>query len=220
MRNRSNVIVRFMAAAGLLWMAACSSSFLGGGWQNLMPGANLEGWTIVDVTADGPLAATPQWSVDVNTGTVRCAGTGGRDWLRCDKKEFADFILHVEWRFDKLADPKARYNSGVFVRNAGDWSIWHQAQAGVENAGYLFGNSPASGEPKRFTTRDQLKGNPLKPAGEWNVYDITCKGKTLSLAVNGVLTTAWDQCEVPKGYVGLEAEGFGIEFKNIRIKAL
>ncbi|NIA29692.1 MAG: hypothetical protein GWP06_07265 [Actinobacteria bacterium] len=33
-------------------------------WINVMPGPNFEGWTIVDIPADGPLSETPQWSFD------------------------------------------------------------------------------------------------------------------------------------------------------------
>jgi hypothetical protein len=209
-----------LSALAIVWISGCGPFINRGGWVNLAPGQGLEGWTIVDVPSDGPLAAVPQWSVDAKTGFLICSGKGGIDWLRCDKKKYADFILHVEWRFTKLPDPEAKYNSGVFVRNAPGWTIWHQAQLGSDNGGYLFGNSPVRGDLKRFNTKDQLKGNPLHPAGEWNTYEITCKGKNLSLSVNGKVTTVWDQCEVPDGYIGLEAENFEVEFRNIRIKEM
>ena len=55
----------------------------------------------------------------------------------------------------------------------------------------------------------------MKPAGEWNTFEITCKGKDMALWVNGAVTCEWHDCEAyPKGYVGLEAEGFRIEFRN------
>jgi hypothetical protein len=59
-----------------------------------------------------------------------------------------------------------------------------------------------------------------KEAGEWNTYEITCRGKTVTLWVNGAVTTVWDGCEVPRGFVGLEAEGWWIEFKNVKFKEL
>ncbi len=190
-------------------------------WVNVMPGPNLEGWTIVDIPADGPLSETPQWSLDKSTGNVVCNGTGGRDWLRYDRKEFSDFIFHAEWRFKKIEEP-AKYNSGVFVRNSAEFKIWHQAQMGSASGGYLFGNSLVNGEEKRVSTKDQIKdmANPVKPAGEWNSYDITCKGQTISLVVNGVKTTVWKNCEVLKGYIGLEAEGYYVEFRNLKVKEL
>jgi hypothetical protein len=204
----------------VLCMAAFTLAQPQSGWIDLLPGPNLRGWTIVDVPADGSLSPVPQWSVDLRKREVRCSGQGGRDWLRYDGKEFADFILHVEWKFDKL-DTNAKYNSGVFVRNSAEFNIWHQAQCGSRSGGFLFGNSLVGGELKRSTTRDQISGkNPVKQAGQWNTYDITCQDSTITLSVNGVPTTRWQQLQVLKGYIGLEAEGFPIRFRNIRIREL
>ncbi len=202
----------------VLCMVACALAQPQPGWIDLLPGPNLQGWTIVDVPADGPLSPVPQWSVDVKNGLVRCSGKGGRDWLRYDQKEFGNFVLHVEWKFDKV-DSNAKYNSGVFVRNSAEFNIWHQAQCGSASGGFLFGNSLVQGELKRTNTREQMTAaNPVRPAGEWNTYDITCQDSTISLVVNGVPTTRWQHVQVLKGYIGLEAEGYAISFRNIRIK--
>ena len=40
----------------------------------------------------------------------------------------------------------------------------------------------------------------------------------MTLWVNGAVTAEWKECDVPKGYVGLEAEGWYIEFKNLKFK--
>jgi hypothetical protein len=42
----------------------------------------------------------------------------------------------------------------------------------------------------------------------------------MSLWVNGAVTVEWPECEVPKGFVGLEAEGWKIEFRDVKLKAL
>ena len=42
----------------------------------------------------------------------------------------------------------------------------------------------------------------------------------MTLWVNGAVTNQWHDCEVPKGYVGLEAEGYRIEFRNVKVKPL
>ena len=55
----------------------------------------------------------------------------------------------------------------------------------------------------------------FKGAGEWNSYEITCRGKTMTLWVNGGVTNEWTACEVPRGYVGLEGEGWKIEFRPV-----
>ena len=61
--------------------------------------------------------------------------------------------------------------------------------------------------------------NPLHPIGEWNTYEIRCDGPKITLWVNGDLTGEFTAPEVPKGYWGLEAEGYRIEFRNIKLKS-
>jgi hypothetical protein len=190
------------------------------GWLDLLAqaGPSLDGWTRGPIPPSGKLSDVSQWSLDTKTGTLVCEGNGGHDWLRWNK-ELGDCVFHVEWRFTPIPDGK-RYNSGVFVRNSSDGTIWHQAQTGDASGGYLFGNSPVDGEVKRFNLSKQVTDKRVKPAGEWNTYEVTCKGKDITLWVNGAVTCQWHDCAVPKGYVGLEAEGFRIEFRNVKLKPL
>ncbi len=212
------ITIFLLAAACIITAVSCSKS--GGGWVDLKPSTDLKGWTIIPMPPDAPLSEKPQWSA-TREGALRCDGSGGHDWIRYDAREFSDFVFHVEWKFDSKEEP-AKYNSGVFVRNSEDGRVWHQAQMGSQSGGFLFGNTLIGGEIKRVNTRDQMKPekNPVKAAGEWNTFDITCKNDRISLAVNGVETTVWEKCEVLKGYVGLEAEGFAVEFRNMRIMEL
>jgi hypothetical protein len=133
-------------------------------------------------------------------------------------REIADSIFHVEWRFHKV-EGKTGYNSGVYVRNSADGKIWHQAQVGNQNVGFIFGDTLVDGKSKRekIASKAPQRG---KPAGEWNVYELTSKGKNVTLWINGGVTCEWTACEVPKGYVGMEAEGYMIEFKNVKLKEL
>jgi hypothetical protein len=62
--------------------------------------------------------------------------------------------------------------------------------------------------------------NHIKPPGEWNTYQIRCQGPKITLSVNGEVSAEFAAPEEPKGYLGLEAEGFRIEFRNIRYKLL
>jgi len=193
------------------------------GWRDLIAdaGPDLKGWTRGPI----PPGSTPkstgkgsQWSVDPKTGYLVCRGDGGHEWLRWDE-EVGDAVYHVEWRFTPVPG-KRGYNSGIYARNSADARIWHQAQTGDASGGFLFGETPVDGKLTRINLAKQLKGNRVKPAGEWNTFEITCKGKDMSLWVNGAVTSDFDACEVPKGYVGLEAEGWRIEFRNVKLKTL
>jgi hypothetical protein len=190
------------------------------GWTDLLAstGSSLDGWTRVPIPPTGKLGEPSQWSIDPKTGCLVCAGNGGHDWVRWNKEQ-GDCIFHVEWRFTPIEGGK-RYNSGIFVRNSEDGAIWHQAQTGDASGGFLFGQTPVDGTPKRVNLMKQVTDQRVKPAGEWNTYEVTCKGNEISLWVNGAVTCVWHDLAIPKGYVGLEAEGFRIEFRNVKLKAL
>ena len=112
-----------------------------------------------------------------------------------------------------------RYNAGIYVRVSADGVLWHQAQTGP-GGGYLFGNTLVEGTPQRVNLRQAMTENRVKPAGEWNTYEIRAVGKKVALWVNGAVTSEFTQCEVPKGHLGLEAEGYRIEFRNLKLKRL
>ncbi len=199
----------------LTWVSVLSAAD-GKGWKDITPKKNLKDWSVHPIPPTAALSPERQWSIDQKSGYLVCSGKGGHDWLRYNKAMYADFILHVEWRYVKLPAP-AKYNSGIFVRNNADATIWHQAQIGDASGGYLFGVTPTGGKNERFNTRDQAK-NLVKPAGEWNTVEIQCQGKVMTLTVNGEVSIVWDKCGYPSGYIGLEAEGYAIEFRAIRIK--
>jgi hypothetical protein len=190
----------------------------GAGWIDLPTDEKLTGWVRVSVPPTQPLKDPNQWKGDPAARTILCEGNGGHEMLRYDR-EFGDFLFHAEWRFTKLPDENAKYNSGVYVRNNADGTIWHQAQAGFSGV-WLFGTTLVDGKPGRLNLKPQATGNPLKPIGEWNVYDITCQGPNITLTVNGQLVNEFKTAEVKKGYVAIEAEGYRIEFRNLRIKPL
>jgi len=176
-----------------------------------------EVWTRVAIPPDHPVSNVPQWHIDYAQRRIVCDGNGGHEWLRFNK-EIANFTFHVRWRFAPVTTPNPKYNSGVFLRNNLDGSIWHQAQTTLEG-GYLFGLTPVDGKLTSFDLEKQMKMNRVKPAGQWNNYDIRCVASTCTLAVNGeVVNTA--QVGLDKGYIGLESEGYRIEFKDLKVTEL
>lgn len=188
------------------------------GWVDIMPSADLKGWSRVPVPPKAPLGKQ-QWSVSGDGKILICEGDGGHDMLLCDR-EFGDAVFHLEFRYTKV-EGKTGYNSGAYVRNSKDGAIWHQAQFGDAKDGFLFGETPtADGKKKFFSTKKDLKDERVKPAGEWNTVEITAHGQTLTLWVNGAVTAKFEGCGASKGLVGLEGEGYRIEFRNLKVKEL
>ncbi len=198
------------------------------GWVDILPGRNLSGWARIAPISTRKVVSVvnrdlPIWVVDRKTGILDCRGhlspkgesNGSHEMLRHDQ-ELGDFVFHVEWRF-KDRERKG-WNAGIYARVANP-SIWHQAQVGNATGGAWFGDSPdASGKIVRQTlTASEQR---VRPAGEWNVYEITGQADTLTLWVNGGVTSVWKGLRVPRGHVGLEAERHHIEFRNLKLKRL
>src|SRR5512140_263186 len=144
------------------------------GWTDIMPDASFKGWTRLPFMVTTPMNPASQWKVDTANKLLICEGDKGHEWLRYDK-ELANSILHVEWRFVPIAGGKG-YNSGVMARNSADGTIWHQAQVGDASGGFLMGATLVNGASQRINLRAQMKDNPVKPAGEWNTYEIRSDG--------------------------------------------
>ncbi len=188
------------------------------GWTNIMPRADLKGWSRVTVPPGGQLGKA-QWHTEDRGKLLVCDGDGGHDMFLCTR-EFGDAIFHVEFRYTKV-EGKSGYNSGIYARNNADGSIWHQCQIGDASGGYLFGETPgADGKKRFFSLTGDVKEPRVKPAGEWNTVEITAKGAVMTLWVNGAATCELRDCGQPKGLVGLEGEGFRIEFRNLKVKEL
>ena len=188
------------------------------GWLDITPSAELKGWTRVPVPPQAPLGKQ-QWHLDATGKMLVCEGDGGHDMLLCDR-EFGDAVFHLEFRYTKV-EGKTGYNSGAYVRNSKDGAIWHQAQFGDGKDGFLFGESPAAdGKKLRFNTRKDVTDGRVKPAGEWNTLEITARGNLITLWVNGAVTCQFPACGQPRGLVGVEGEGYRIEFRNLKVKEL
>jgi len=184
------------------------------GWVDIQPAPDLKGWTRVPIPPTNQLGRA-QWHVDAPNLLV-CDGDGGHEMLRYDRG-LGDCIFHVEFRFPPVTAGKINYNSGVFIRNSEEGKIWHQAQL-TPDGGYIFGVSPAGTGTKRIRLKPtELR---MKPAGEWNTIEFTARGKDLSVWFNGAVTCAYPDCEMQRGYIAVESEGYKIEFRNLKLKEL
>lgn len=184
-------------------------------FTSITPGPNFSGWTRLAISPDKD-DPTSQWTIHPR-GVIVCEGNRGHEWLRFDK-ELTDFIFHVEFRFTKI-EGAPRYNSGIFVRTLPDYSLWYQDQIGSA-AGYFFGYILVDGAKRRFDLSPRMVDQRIRPAGEWNIVEITAQGATLTSWVNGAVVSEYKYCPVEKGHVGLEAEGFRIEFRNLKVKQI
>lgn len=191
------------------------------GWTNLLADPEMKVWIRTPLNAAGKLRAgalsdpTP-WKLEGDV--LSCAGDKvGHEFLRYTP-ELTDFVIHAEWRHVR-SEGETNYNGGLYIRTAADESIWHQVQT-TPGGGYLFGMTLVSGTPARVSFRESPWENRVKPDGEWNVIEVRAIGRQLTLWINGATVTEWNDCDIPKGYIAIEAEGYAMEWRNLLLKRL
>ena len=195
------------------------------GWTKLFNGKDLTGWTrYLNPNAKD---ADPDKVWTVTGGVIVCAGNPTGYLLT--ESEYSDYVLRLQWRW---AAPPARggRNSGVFVHTVGPNKIWPkgiEAQLMADHAGdfWLVDGAKLAIDPARQDKKTprhylRIKDGVEKPLGEWNQYEITCRGDSVKLVVNGRLVNEGTGSEPARGRILLQSEGAEIHFRNIELKPL
>jgi hypothetical protein len=183
----------------------------------LLPTRDFTGWRRVELN---PLAKKPVWTVTDDDKTLLVDGADAKEML-LHEQEVGDGVLHVEWRFRKNPEEKHAYNGGVYVRTSPDGKAYVQAQVAHLEKPPVVGDVIAQvpGRTERVNVYQAGK-SPENPIGEWNTYDITMRGKSIELRVNGLPTVTWTDCPMARGHLGLQAEGSFFEVRSFKYRAL
>jgi hypothetical protein len=193
-------------------------------FRSLFNGKDLDGWV-----AEGTIEykdgdqTKPIWSV--KDGMIVCAGKGG-GFLRYDRQEFSDFVLHLEYRMA----PKC--NSGIGVRTM----VFDPKKSTATRPSFYSYEiqllDDADKPPTKHSTGSLYryvapKANSAKPAPEWNSIDVECIGPRIKITLNGQEILDVDQTTIEeiknkplKGYVCVQNHGGVIEFRNLKIREL
>ncbi len=192
------------------------------GFKALFNGKDLNGWKVYS----GEMSV---WGAD--KGVLYCDKKGG-GWLLTEE-EFGDFELRLEFRWTTeggnsgigLRVPRmgAPHVNGMEIQLIDDenWAKVHKFELKeTQHTGSLYGVKPPS---KRVN----------KPTGEWNSVRVVCKGRKVSVEMNGQQINDVDLDEFKeakgkehpgilreKGCVGFQSYNFRVEFRNIWIKPL
>ena len=198
----------------------------------LFNGKDLTGWT--HVLADPNVTMEDVWSV--KDGVLVCKGEP-LGFIQT-AAEYTSFQLLVEWRWAKGAAARLGKppNSGVLMRVNGDpkpipRAIEAQLRSGNAGDVYGFWGMQIDGDPARLRQR---KGDPMlgdmvgvtssapaeKPEGEWNVYEITLDGPSMTVLVNGTKVNEAKGATVLPGRIGLQSEGGEIHFRRVELTPL
>ncbi len=178
---------------------------------SLFDGKSLANWEIQNggkfSVADGVL------KVDKGVGWLRSVDT------------FSDFTLTMEFRFLETGS-----NSGIFVRTGptsnDDESGWPNNGYQVQCMDTIEGTYPLAtmipyGAPP-FEHESDLVAlrSAYRPTGEWQVYEISCKGEEMSVSLNGALITTATSIKNLSGHIGIQCEPGVLEFRKIEVDIL
>ena len=217
MRRIIVTMVTGILATALLMTGGCASQKRGDLWN----GKDFAGWK--RVLADQDADVDEVWSV--RNGVIHCKGKPN-GYMRTIG-DYSNYKLHLEWRWAEKPT-----NSGVLLHASGPDKVWPrciEAQLKSGNAGdfVLIGGTGISvggkliqDTSKEYIVVQKKEQSSEKAAGQWNAYDIICRGDAITLHVNGVLQSEGAKATDTSGKICLQSEGSPIEFRNIYIEHL
>jgi hypothetical protein len=198
------------AVAGVAWAAEAPAKGKfpkKDGWVKLFNGKDLKGWHVRNPKAN------MSWKVE-NGVLVNDLKKGEHGVDLVTDQKFVDFELHVEFKVPKDG------NSGVYLRGRYEVQVLDSFgdQPNAESCGGIYGQKAPS------------ENASLKP-GEWQTYDITLKGKTVTVVHNGKLVVdkydlpgptggALDRRVSDPGPLMLQGDHTAVDYRNIYIKPL
>jgi len=188
------------------------------GFVSLFDGKTLTGWK---GSVDG---YAPE------NGAIVCKPKGGG--FLYTEKEYGDF----EFRFEFKLTPGANNGLGIRTPMGGDPAyVGMELQILDDTASQYKNLAPYQYHGSIYGVAPAKRGH-LKPVGEWNSQTVICKGKQVTIILNGttIVDADIEKASTPKtidgkdhpglkrdkGYIAFCGHGAHVEFRNIRVKEL
>lgn len=109
-----------------------------------------------------------------------------------------------------------RWSGGLYDEGRNGW-IWPSQKGRGKLEAVLAHEEESQAHFKKPEVRDALKRN------GWNTYRITCKGNSIKIEVNGVVTTEYTDDTDAKGHIGIQhhgEKGQTYRFRDLKIREL
>lgn len=211
--------------ARFLTIAGCSLLLSGASARaaELFNGKDFAGWSFY---AHGDTDPMKTWSI--SDGLIHCTGKPN-GYLRTEKK-YSDFKVTVEWRFP--TNMTKAINTGVCVfmqdraADAPTNSVWPncvECQGMHDHQGDFWLQGGATCAEPMTQGRNGIKmpkPSAEKAPGEWNTFEVICKGNTVEIIVNGTSMNKITGCNNSSGYIGLQSEGGPWEARKVTVEPL
>ena len=230
LRSMPIVILTVLMGFSLAAAPNLSADDADAAWKPLFKGKNLDGW----IQRGGNAKYRVEDKQIVGSSVPNTSNS-----FLCTTRDYADFILELEFK----VDPKL--NSGVQIRShCFDEKKTLEVKGKKINIptgrvhGYQVEIDPSerawSGgiyDEGRRGWLVKLEGNEaarkaFKP-NEWNKFRIECRGDSIKTWINGIAAADLKDSLTPSGFIALQVHGVGkekepreVRFRNLRIKEL
>jgi hypothetical protein len=187
------------------------------GFQPIFNGQNLADW------------AGPVENYEVNNGILRCKPhKGGTIYFNT---EYTNFVARVEFKLPPGG------NNGLAIRYPGHGDTAYEGMCELQilddGARQYTKLDPRQAHGSAYGMVPAHRGY-LRPVGQWNFEEITVKGSTIKIELNGTVILDTDLSQVKEfmansshpgkdrtsGYFGLAGHSDPVEFRNIAVKVL
>jgi hypothetical protein len=196
------------------------------GWRLLFDGKTYAGW----MNSDGTAPRTP-----VENGALNPHQAG--HYMLVHREQWENFVLALDFKIS----PKC--NSGIFVRTS-SLTPRPGKDVGFNGLEVAIDDTKTAGLVDTGAVYDLSKPtkNAMKPPGEWNHIEITCRGAVIEIVLNGEKVNSVDLAKFTephkrpdgtahkfdvaykdhprKGFVGLQDHGSACWYKNIKLRVL
>jgi len=171
---------------------------------------------------------TGNWETQ-NDGSVQLTPRKGESgWTRYDayltsKKQYKNFEVQFDYKVEEHG------NSGFYFHVG---NVKDPVSTGIEVQIYDSGSKAKDAKLTDHDSGGVIPGipptkNTAKPAGEWNTFDITVKGETLTIKLNGEQVNEVDlqaneklKTRPASGFISFQDHGLPLSLRNIKIREL
>jgi hypothetical protein len=190
----------------------------GDGFESVFNGRDFTGW-------GGALE-----NYEVIDGAIVCKPKKGGNVFT--KAEYGDHVIRLEYKLPKGG------NNGLAIRYPGTGQPSTQAMTEIQILDDTDPKYAAKLDPRQYNGSAYgmiaAQRGYLRPVGEWNFMEVTAKGSTLRVELNGTRILDGDLAKVTefkdntphpgkdrtKGHFGFAGHSDPVAFRNIQIKAL
>jgi hypothetical protein len=179
----------------------------------LFNGKDFTGWKFCMAKNSAP---ENTWSV--SDSLIHCTGKPN-GYIRTEKI-YSNFQVTIQWRFITPG------NSGVMVFMQEPDQVWPrcvECQGMHDHQGdfWLWGGvgcaKPSVTQNNGIIMQESSAENPV---GEWNIYQVICRGNSVEIIVNGKSMNKITECNVSSGFIGLQSEGADLEIRRVAVELL